>query len=433
MISAVFILDRSGEILCLRKYRNDFNKTVVDDYRINYVAANELSSPATFYNGFSFLHHYQDELYYVAMTRENANAGVIFQFLSKLPDVFSAIIPLTEVNRDNIKQNAPEILELLEEMIDSGYIQTTDVGSLRLLTHRRPRSVKVPISNEQVTIMATGAVSWRPQNVYYKNNEIFVEVGEKVTTLISPSGKILDSLVNGNIVLKVYLSGMPECKIGFNDKVTIDTEHKKGVPVVGTTSGIEVDDMVFHQCVKLTNFAQDRAITFIPPDGEFELMKYRKTSNIKVPFQITPMLHDLPGGNTEVKVIVKSTYDQQLTAHPFLLSIPMPDNAAKVKIASSIGVAKFVGSKNAVIWKVSRFPGQTQAEISCLVNCLASVKKESAATKITEPISAEFSIVMFSASGLSLRYMTIVEKSNYPMDRWIRYTTRAGKYEIRIV
>merc|ERR1711892_219676 len=31
----------------------------------------------------------------------------------------------------------------------------------------------------------------------------------------------------------------------------------------------------FHQCVRLSRFDNDRTISFIPPDGEFELMSYR--------------------------------------------------------------------------------------------------------------------------------------------------------------
>lgn len=39
-------------------------------------------------------------------------------------------------------------------------------------------------------------------------------------------------------------------------------------------SQVELDDCQFHQCVKLGKFDSDRTISFIPPDGEFELMRY---------------------------------------------------------------------------------------------------------------------------------------------------------------
>lgn len=38
-------------------------------------------------------------------------------------------------------------------------------------------------------------------------------------------------------------------------------------------NAVEIDDCQFHQCVKLGKFDNDRTISFVPPDGEFELMK----------------------------------------------------------------------------------------------------------------------------------------------------------------
>lgn len=37
---------------------------------------------------------------------------------------------------------------------------------------------------------------------------------------------------------------------------------------------IAIDDCTFHQCVRLSKFDSERSISFIPPDGEFELMRY---------------------------------------------------------------------------------------------------------------------------------------------------------------
>lgn len=43
----------------------------------------------------------------------------------------------------------------------------------------------------------------------------------------------------------------------------------------GKTS-IAIDDCQFHQCVKLSKFETEHSISFVPPDGEFELMRYAK-------------------------------------------------------------------------------------------------------------------------------------------------------------
>ena len=51
--------------------------------------------------------------------------------------------------------------------------------------------------------------------------------------------------------------------------------------------------MKFHQCVKLSKFDKERSITFIPPDGIFELMSYRITADVNLPFKIMPVYSEV--------------------------------------------------------------------------------------------------------------------------------------------
>ena len=39
-------------------------------------------------------------------------------------------------------------------------------------------------------------------------------------------GQVLSAHVAGKIVMKSYLSGMPECKFGINDKVLVESKGK---------------------------------------------------------------------------------------------------------------------------------------------------------------------------------------------------------------
>ena len=40
------------------------------------------------------------------------------------------------------------------------------------------------------------------------------------------SGQVLSAHVAGRVVMKSYLSGMPECKFGINDKLIVDSKGK---------------------------------------------------------------------------------------------------------------------------------------------------------------------------------------------------------------
>ena len=39
-------------------------------------------------------------------------------------------------------------------------------------------------------------------------------------------GQVLSAHVAGKVVMKSYLSGMPECKFGINDKLVLDSKGK---------------------------------------------------------------------------------------------------------------------------------------------------------------------------------------------------------------
>lgn len=55
---------------------------------------------------------------------------------------------------------------------------------------------------------------------------------------------------------------------------------------------VSMEDVKFHQCVRLSRFESDRTISFIPPDGESELMSYRINTHVRLPE--FPMSHSDP-------------------------------------------------------------------------------------------------------------------------------------------
>lgn len=103
------------------------------------------------------------------------------------------------------------------------------------------------------------------------------------------NGTVLQSEIVGAVKMRVYLSGMPELRLGLNDKVQFENSGRKYFNVFplynmfscfkgGKNKAVELEDVKFHQCVRLSRFENDRTISFIPPDGEFELMNYRLTT-----------------------------------------------------------------------------------------------------------------------------------------------------------
>lgn len=146
---------------------------------------------------------------------------------------------------------------------------------------------------------------------------------------------------------------MPDCKLGLNDKVLLDRNAANKDATRRNKEGknaVAIDDIQFHQCVKLGRFDAERSISFVPPDGEFELMRYRTTDHTQLPFKCVPVVNEHKT-RVEYKVLVKALFGAQLVASNVVVRIPVPPNCAKTNIAVPVGKAKFASGENAIVWK----------------------------------------------------------------------------------
>lgn len=162
--------------------------------------------------------------------------------------------------------------------------------------------------------------------------------------------------------------------------------------------------MKFHQCVKLPKFDKERSITFIPPDGSFELMTYRITQNINLPFKIMPVYNEVGLNKLDIRVKVKSIFDKNLNANNVVIKVPCPKSTASVTANSLVGRAKYEPENGAIMWRIKKFQGDFECFLQCEI-LLSSNLKDKVWTK--PPISLEFSIPMFTASGLRIRFLKV--------------------------
>ena len=61
-----------------------------------------------------------------------------------------------------------------------------------------------------------------------------------------------------------------------------------------------LQDVTFHQAVNLGRYNAEKVVSFVPPDGEFELMKYRCQDGISSPFNVLSVITEQ--GRTRVEV-----------------------------------------------------------------------------------------------------------------------------------
>ena len=427
MISAIVLIDTAGEIILMKQYRKDFGMSALENYRISLISTNEISSPINYMDGTCFLHIFSNDVYYVACVKDNADAARIFEVLHQMPTILMKTLNLTQINERIVKDYIPDIMEILEEMIDYGYPQQTEAEALRVLTfHARPETFQ---NLSSVTSLSTSAVPWRPLNIQHKEQNVYVDVVEKVSLFITADGSVLNKCINGTTTINSALNGMPECTVVFNTKAVVaDRIAEQATLSASSPDCIIFDDIVFHQCVRLNKFASNKEISFIPPDGQFELMKYTKSESVQAPFEITPIVSEM--GSNKLRIIIKvhATFDKSLKALNFRLVIPLPQNTANVQCScAEKSEAVYDEIKNAVIWKVFDFAGSTSSSIEIITQYLSATYKTSSATKLNQPIHAEFQIPRLSASGFSLNSFRATDKNP---DLYIRYATEAGKFQI---
>jgi AP-2 complex subunit mu-1 len=249
--------------------------------------------------------------------------------------------------------------------------------------------------------------------------------------------------------MKSYLSGMPECKFGMNDKLLIDRQAKPSTTEAQSLeqqlakrtgqnpkTGVAIDDSTFHQCVKLSKFESERSISFIPPDGEFELMRYRTTNDITLPFRVIPLVREASRQHMEIKVVLKSLFKPSLLAQHVEVKIPTPPNTAGVKLIALKGRPRYKSGENAIVWRIRRFPGMRETQLTADVELLPTATSEASKSKqqTRPPISMNFE-VPFSCSGLKVRYLKVFEPklnySDHDVVKWVRYLSKSGLYETR--
>jgi AP-1 complex subunit mu len=431
--SAVFITDTRGKVILWRNYRGEVSPAVAERFVINVVEESEESSikPVFVEDGICYCWIKFNNLYFLAVSKRNTNAVMLLAYLYKLAEVLKDYFK--QVEEESIRDNFVLTYELMDEMMDNGIPQTTEVKILREYIKTESFQLLTGQTEQMRPPTAiTNAVSWRPEGIKHKKNEVFLDVVEKLNLLVSANGTVLRSEILGTLKMKTFLSGMPELKLGLNDKLMLDAAG--GSASSGKTGGraVEMEDIKFHQCVRLSRFENDRTISFIPPDGEFELMSYRLNTHVKPLIWIETVV-DRSSSRTRVEYMVKakSQYKARSVANNVEILIPVPSDVDSPNFKTSIGSVKYLPGKDAMLWTIRQFAGQKDYIMTATFG-LPSVAIETRDAYQKRPISVKFEIPYFTVSGVTVRYLKIVEKSGYQALPWVRYITQNGEYQLRM-
>lgn len=417
--SIVYILDLKGKVLISRNYRGDADSSVIDKFMPLAMEREEEGNmtPIIQHGDVTFAFIKYNNLYIVSVTRKNANIALVFQFLHKLVQVFLEYFK--ELEEESIRDNFVIIYELMDEMMDFGYPQTTDSKILQEYITQEGHKLEIA---PKPPMAVTNAVSWRSEGIKYRKNEVFLDVVESVNLLVSANGNVLRSEIVGAIKMRVYLSGMPELRLGLNDKVLFESTGR------GKSKSVELEDVKFHQCVRLSRFENDRTISFIPPDGEFELMSYRLNTHVKPLIWVESVIERHAHSRVEYMIKAKSQFKRRSTANNVEIVVPVPVDADSPRFKMTCGSCRYSPEQSAVVWTIKSFPGGKDYLMRAHFG-LPSVAAEDSEGR--PPIQVRFEIPYFTVSGVQVRYLKIIEKSGYQALPWVRYITQNGDYQLR--
>mmetsp|Transcript_8855 Transcript_8855/g.13107 ORF Transcript_8855/g.13107 Transcript_8855/m.13107 type:complete len:447 (-) Transcript_8855:214-1554(-) len=442
--SAVFITDLTGKVIISRNYRGDvpltncidrFTKYLieceddekkpifhVDNYG-NASAVNASCKPG----GETYVYIQHNNLYLCAVTKRNSNATLMVTFLYKLAEVFMDYFG--ELEEESIRDNFVIIYELLDETMDHGMPQSLDSTILRSFITQEGNRMATDVSNKP-PVALTNAVSWRSEGIVHKKNEVFLDVVEKLNLLVAANGTVLHSEINGAVKMKSFLSGMPELKLGLNDKLMFEATGRTQQAKSGKS--VELEDIKFHQCVRLARFENDRTISFIPPDGEFDLMTYRLNTHVKPLIWVEAVVEPHRGSRIEYMIKTRSQFKSRSIANNVEIIVPVPPDVDSPSFKCSVGTVTYMPDKDAVVWTIKQFHGSREYLMRAHFG-LPSISADDVRENAWKaPIAVKFEIPYFTVSGIQVRYLKIIEKSGYQALPWVRYITANGDYQLRM-
>ncbi|KAJ9119511.1 hypothetical protein QFC22_003219 [Naganishia vaughanmartiniae] len=199
-------------------------------------------------------HVEKEGMRFLAPLSHEINPLFAFSFLECFIGVLEAYFG--EVTENTIRDNFEIVYMLIEEMLDEGHPMTTEPNMLKdivlppTLVRKLLTAAGVSGALNQTTNPFVTPIPWRRPNVRYSNNEIYFDIEES-----------MDALVD-RLIIGIGDSGNPDLLLTFANPKTME-------------------NCSFHPCVRYKKWNKDHVLSFIPPDGHFDLLEYEAVPSVR--------------------------------------------------------------------------------------------------------------------------------------------------------
>eukprot|EP00934_Nitzschia_sp_Nitz4_P004542 Nitzschia sp. Nitz4//scaffold178_size73299//63074//64573//NITZ4_005719-RA/size73299-processed-gene-0.17-mRNA-1//1//CDS//3329539182//4532//frame0 len=497
MIQSLFILSPTGEVLIERHFRGVTSRSVCDYFwdrasvGVNHHGGLSTTTslltdqeqqllnplhdsilpvmevPESQHGTVYIVSVLRDGLSYLAVLPAEVSPLMILEFLHRVADIFQDYFG-NPADESAIKDNFSTVYQLLEEMLDNGWPLTTEPNALKAMIQPPSTMAKlksVVFSQNSVSdALPSGTVSnmpWRAAGVYYPQNEIFMDIVEEVHAIVDAvTGNLISTDVSGSIQCQSKLSGIPDLLLTFKDPSLIA-------------------DCSFHPCVRYQRFEREQVVSFVPPDGNFELMKYsidsqKVLNNFSPPLDChsqwsvsTPTDGSPPTARLVVQLKVKSLSslvhsqtrkDLRTVMEEVACTIPFSKLVRTANFDVTVGYINYDEAGKIAKWTLGELtddpatmasraqltatlrlhPTPSSAGISESIEAggaqprsSSSTPAKGAALNLPSPnLSLHWKIPLTSVSGLSVSSLSLAGESYRPY-KGVRNITKSGLYQVR--
>jgi AP-3 complex subunit mu len=263
---------------------------------------------------------------------------------------------------------------------------------------------------------------WRKAGVKYNQNEIYIDLVEEIDAIVEANGRVVSSDVSGSIQAQSHLSGVPDLLMTFNDPDAID-------------------DCSFHPCVRYARFELDRVVSFVPPDGNFELMRYRVRNVAQIinpPIFCTPQVSFGDRNSTQghisvsvgVKPISSLLYSGKRANTPMIeevaVIIPFDRVVRTANLTVNIGTLLYDEAAKVAKWVIGKLDDKRiKPQLIGTMLLSGGAKPEE-----NPPLQLSWKIPQASVSGLTVSGLSLVGESYRPY-KGVRAIAKSGRFQIR--
>ncbi|KAM6911485.1 AP-4 complex subunit mu-1 [Lycodopsis pacificus] len=441
MISQVFILSSQGDHLIYKDFRGEAGSDVVGVFYEKVTALTGDQPPVVLtLRDLHFIHVRQGGLYWVATATADSSPFTVIEFLNR----FSALVKdyCGSLSEKSVQMNFALIYELLDEVVDYGYIQTTSSDVLKNFIQTeavssRPFSL-FDLSNvglfgaeTQQNKVAPSSAATRPIQTSREQggrSEIFVDVIERMSVVIGSNGVLMKADVEGEIKVKCYMTSCSEMRIGLNEEFSIGKSQIRGYG-----AAVRVDECSFHQAVRLDEFDGNRILRLCPSQGEQTVMQYQLSDHLPSapPFRLFPTIERDSGGRLLMYLKLRCDLPPKSAAINVCATIPVPKGSVSLsqELSSPDQSSELKLQNRAIDWTIPRFPGGTQ--LSALFKLEVSGLSPSSMLEVG-PVGLVFELPQITVTGLQIRFLRLSPVQPGPSQRWVRYVTHSDSYIIRL-